>query len=71
VTIEARGFDNLAVAEALQLRDDDLGAVNSKAAPDRIKPAPLDGVISEGGKISLRLAPASWNLIALAARPKP
>ena len=71
VSIEARGFDNLAVAEALQLRDDDLGAVNSLAAPDRIKPAPLDGVVSEGGKISLRLAPASWNLVALAARAKP
>jgi alpha-N-arabinofuranosidase len=66
VEVEARGFEDLAVAEALQLSDEDLGAVNSTAAPERVKPAPLDGVVSEGGKISLKLAPASWNLIALA-----
>jgi alpha-L-arabinofuranosidase len=66
VAVEARGFKDLAVAEAFELRDDDLGASNSKAAPERIKPAALAGVRSDGGKISLRLAPASWNLIALA-----
>ena len=66
VAVEVRGFKDLAVAEAFELRDDDLGASNSKAAPERIKPAALAGVRSERGKISLRLAPASWNLIALA-----
>jgi alpha-L-arabinofuranosidase len=66
VTIAARGFEDLAVAAALQLRDDDLAATNSTAAPERIKPVALDGVKSDGGKISLQLAPASWNVIALA-----
>jgi alpha-N-arabinofuranosidase len=66
VSLEARGFAELAVAEALELRHDDLRASNSKAAPERIKPAPLAGVAGQGGRIRLELAPASWNLIALA-----
>jgi len=63
VTVDARGFGNLLVAQALELRDDDLKAVNSKSAPERIKPAPLKGVDSDKGKLRVRLAPASWNLI--------
>src|SRR5262245_39192668 len=64
VTVEARGFGELTPSEAWQLRDDDLDAVNSKAAPDRIRPTALAGVACDGAKLTLRLAPASWNLIA-------
>jgi alpha-N-arabinofuranosidase len=63
VAIDARGFSNLAVSQALELRDDDLKAVNSKTAPERIKPAPLRSVSSDGGRLQMKLAPASWNLI--------
>ncbi len=65
IAIDARGFGNLAVSQALELRDDDLKAVNSKAAPQRIKPAPLTGVGSDGRKLRMTLAPASWNMIRL------
>jgi alpha-L-arabinofuranosidase len=65
VAVEARGFGELAVAKALELRHDDLGALNSPAAPDRVAPAPLQRVESDGGKLTLRLAPASWNVISL------
>jgi alpha-N-arabinofuranosidase len=70
VSVEARGFADLAVAEALELRHHDLRAVNSQAAPDRVAPQPLERVESDGGKVTLGLAPASWNLITLAPRAK-
>ena len=65
VEIEARSFRSLIVAEALQLADGDLAAVNTKEDPDRVRPAPLDGVQVEGGRISATVQPASWNLISL------
>jgi alpha-N-arabinofuranosidase len=68
VEVEARGFAPLAVAEALHMRDDDLKASNSQAAPDRIKPRTLEDVAVQGNKLSLELAPASWNLVV--CRPK-
>jgi len=63
----AGGFDNLSVKQALQLCDPDLRAVNSKDQPDRIAPKPLTSVRAIGEKLSARLAPASWNVIQLAA----
>jgi alpha-L-arabinofuranosidase len=70
VSVEARGFADLAVAEALELRHHDLSAVNSRTTPDRVAPQPLERVESDGGKVTLGLAPASWNLITLAPRAK-
>ena len=67
VSIEARGFGKLVASQALELRDDDLKAVNSKAAPERIRPVPLKSVSSDGGKLQMKLAPASWNLICFEA----
>jgi alpha-L-arabinofuranosidase len=63
----AGGFKNLSVKQALQLCDPDLKAINTKDAPDRIAPKPLTAVSADGEKISARLAPASWNVIQLAA----
>jgi alpha-L-arabinofuranosidase len=65
VNVEARSFGELAVGDALQLADSDLSAVNTKENPDRVRPARLDDVQAEGGKIRATLQPASWNLIAL------
>jgi alpha-N-arabinofuranosidase len=63
----AGGFKGLSVKQALQLCDPDLKAINSKDQPDRIAPKPLATVSASGEKISARLAPASWNVIQLAA----
>ena len=68
VAVETRGFGALSLAEAVQLRDDDLGAVNSQAAPERVRPSPLETVALEGARLRVTLAPASWNLIALTAK---
>jgi alpha-N-arabinofuranosidase len=62
--VTAKGFSSLALEEGLELRGD-LEAVNTKRDPDRIRPAPLDGVTVEGDRLRATLAPASWNLIRL------
>jgi alpha-N-arabinofuranosidase len=60
-----RGFEGLTVKEAHQLRNDDLMAINTKDAPDTIKPTPLEGVEIWGEQVRAKLAPASWNVIRL------
>ena len=65
VSVKAGGFSGLSVERAHQLEDQDLDAVNSKDAPDRIKPSQLEAVRLEGGKLSVELRPASWNVIRL------
>ena len=66
--VSARGFAGLAVEQVQELRDDDLKAVNTRADPERIRPAALAGVTVEGETIRATLAPASWNVIRLDAR---
>jgi alpha-L-arabinofuranosidase len=63
VSVRARGFDKLGVAQAFELRHNDLTTVNSKVAPDRVKPSTLKGVAVDGGNLRMMLAPASWNLV--------
>ncbi|WP_225768852.1 alpha-N-arabinofuranosidase [Inquilinus sp. Marseille-Q2685] len=67
VEIDARGFGDLELNQALEMRDDDLSAANTREAPDRIQPRALTGVRVEGGRIAATLGPASWNVIRLAA----
>ena len=63
--LDARGFGQLALGAARQLRRDDLKAHNSKAAPDTVAPRALNGVDVEGGRIRMTLPPASWNTVRL------
>jgi alpha-N-arabinofuranosidase len=63
--VTAKGFAGLALEQALELRDDDLKAVNTEDDPERVRPAPLEGVTVAGAKLRATLAPASWNMIRL------
>ena len=65
VTVDARGFAGLKVKEATELQSDDLKAINDKKNPMRISPQPLKAIKVNGGKISLELKPASWNVVRL------
>ena len=69
VLVNARGFGRLAVAEATVLTDSDLKAANSKAAPDRVKPAKLSGVAVGSETVRIELPPASWSVVNLKASP--
>lgn len=65
--VDANGFSDLIVEQALELRDDDLGAVNSRAQPERVTPSPLPSVRAESNRLYATLAPASWNVIRVKA----
>lgn len=66
VTMDARNFGRLKVVEAEEMRHDDLRAINSKDAPNAVRPTPLAGVAVDGGTIRATLKPASWTVIKLA-----
>ena len=63
--VRAKEFSAFELAEALEMHDSDLEAVNTKANPDRIKPTSLKKVKIEKDGLSATLAPASWNVIRL------
>ena len=65
VEVSAGGFPALMVDEAHQLHHPDLSACNTQSAPDKVAPTALGGVVVEGRRIRLALAPASWNAICL------
>ena len=67
VTIDARNFGALKVKEAEELHDSDLKAINTKSDPLRVKPKPINGISVSGGKITVSLKAASWNVIKLSA----
>ncbi|MCX7325951.1 MAG: alpha-N-arabinofuranosidase [Hyphomicrobiales bacterium] len=67
VSVDARNFGNLKLKAAEELRDDDLKAINTKTDPLRVKPNDLKDVRIAGGKITIALKPASWNVIQLEA----
>ncbi len=63
--LDARGFSDMTLDHALELRHDDLQTANTKSDPDAVSPVPLDGVQVRGGRLQATLAPASWNVIRL------
>jgi alpha-N-arabinofuranosidase len=63
VSVDARSFGRLQLQEAEELQDDDLKAINTSAEPLRVMPRSLKDVSVSGGKITLKLKPASWNVV--------
>ncbi len=69
VSVSTRGFGRLALAEATVLTDSDLKAANTMAAPFRVKPARLSGVVVGAETVRVELPPASWSVVDLKATP--
>ena len=66
VEVDLRGFGGEGrLVSAFELHHANLKAINSKAAPDVVKPAPIEGVRVSGGKVNVSLKPLSWNVIAV------
>ena len=65
VSVEARSFGRFVVSQAIELRHDDLQATNTRDAPERVRPAPLQHGSIDAGRLRARLKPASWNVIHL------
>ena len=66
--VDAAGFAGLAVGQALELRDDDLEAVNPRTTRSGSSPRRSTGVALAGARLRATLAPASWNVIRLIPR---
>ena len=64
LTAELRGFGERKIAQALELHDADLKAVNSKAEPDRIAPKAHGDARLDGANLRATLKPLSWNVFA-------
>jgi alpha-N-arabinofuranosidase len=63
--VRAKEFSGFEVAEALEMHDSDLEAVNTKGNPDRVKPTSLKKIKVDKEGVTATLAPASWNVIRL------
>ena len=66
--VDLRSFAPLAVREWSVLRDDDLSAINTAAAPNRVQPKFAQGAVVDGSHLRATLAPLSWNVIRLGVR---
>jgi len=66
--VDMRGFaEGRVIESAVQIHHPNMKAVNTKDAPDTVSPQPLTGVELDGGKLTAKLAPASWNVIVTRA----
>ena len=66
VEVDLRGFgEDGRLDSAFELHHANLKAINSKVAPDVVKPAPIEGVRVSDGKVNVSLKPLSWNVIAV------
>ncbi|MGN6470143.1 MAG: alpha-N-arabinofuranosidase, partial [Rhizobiaceae bacterium] len=63
VDLEATGFGTLTKQRAHELRHDNLLALNTKGKPDEVKPREFKAVEAANGRVSIRLAPASWTVV--------
>lgn len=65
VEVDLRAFAPLTVGEWSVLRHDDLKTVNSKAAPEAIKPVAATGAEVQDNRLTAVLPAASWNVLKL------
>jgi alpha-N-arabinofuranosidase len=66
--IDICGFENYALTEHISLHNQDLKAVNS-AEGENVCPETLNNGKLDGTKLSVRLPPASWNVIRCSTTP--
>jgi alpha-N-arabinofuranosidase len=67
VDVDLRAIPSLAVAHHTAIFDEDPEAVNTMEEPDRVVPRTLPDLKVDGGRLSVELAPLSWNMVRVAA----
>ena len=65
LTVNLRGFGAVRVLRHTVLRHDDLKATNTEAAPNTVVPTAGEDARIENERLSVRLSPASWNVIEI------
>lgn len=68
LTADLRALGDLTVTGADYLGEEDLGLVNDRADPDRVRPRALAVADPDGGRLTVRLPRTSWSVIRLAPR---
>jgi alpha-L-arabinofuranosidase len=63
--VDVRAMPEVTYGRHVALWDADPSAVNSSAAPDRVRPRQRDDVHVADGHVAIVLPPLSWNLIRL------
>lgn len=63
VDLELRSFGDLTCREFVSMENNDLGAFNTFADPERVKPVLREPVPVQGDRAAVRLAPMSWNFL--------
>jgi alpha-L-arabinofuranosidase len=65
LSIDLRGLPAAVVGEHTAVFDEDSDAVNTAAAPERVRPRRLADVPVRDGTVQVRLPPTSWNMIRI------
>jgi alpha-N-arabinofuranosidase len=65
LTVDLRALSPQSVAEAWTLTDDDIRAVNTADAPDRVTLSPLAGVRLDASTLTVVLPAVSWSALRL------
>ncbi len=65
LSMELRQFAGYRVIGHTHLHDEELYAVNTEEAPDRIAPQEANGAVAENGCLTVTLKHKSWNMIRL------
>ena len=61
--VDLRAFPGLSHFTHSVMQSNDLQAINCEAQPECVKPADGQGGRLEGGKLTVTLPPASWNVL--------
>ncbi len=66
LTLDVRGFENIAFVEHIEMFSDDIDAKNTYENPDAILPRKNPSAKFEAGVLEATLQPLSWNVLRLA-----
>ena len=65
---DLRAFGNMSFKESSAMTCDDLKAINTESAPDRVKPGKGVPAAVDGGRFTAVLDAYSWNVLQFSVR---
>ena len=65
---DLRSFSPLEAREHILLHHEDVKAVNTEADPNQVAPVSVPLAQPDGGRISVRIPPLSWNVLRFARK---
>ena len=65
LTVDLRSFGDVEIVEATEMAGHDVDQVHGPEADDIVVPRPMRSAQVDGGVLTARVAPISWNCIVL------